>query len=236
MHLLLTRPREDCEELAAALLGIGATTLLEPLLEIEYIDAPPPNTDGVQALLVTSANGVRAIGRLSPERGIAVYAVGDASARTATDLGFTNVESATGDVEALAALVRERLDPAAGALLHVAGSRLAGDLAASLEAAGFTYRRAVLYSAKKATELSGDAETAIRTGPLDGIVLYSPRTAVALVGLLRGAGLADKCKHLTAFCLSRAVAEEAGAIDWLNIVVAASPDQAALIETIRADT
>jgi uroporphyrinogen-III synthase len=236
VRLLLTRPVEDSDGLAAELAGIGVTALIEPLLHIEYIDTPPPDLGRFQALLVTSANGVRAFSRVSPDRGIAVYAVGDASARAARDLGFTKVESAAGDVEALAALVRERLNPADGELLHVAASRLAGDLAASLEALGFGYRRAVLYTAEKATRLSDTAKTAIEAAELDGVALYSPRTADSLVGLLRDAGLADKCKHMTAFCLSRAVAEEAGAIAWRDIVVADSPDQAALIETIRAYT
>lgn len=236
MRLLVTRPREDSGELADALAGIGVTALMEPLLHIEFIDAPPPDLSGVQALLVTSANGVRAFVRLSPERDIPVYAVGDTSARAAGTAGFTHVASAAGDVEALAALVSERLKPADGELLHVAGSRLAGDLAASLEAAGFAYRRAVMYTAEKATRLSGEAQTAIETAGLDGVVLYSPRTADGLVGLLRAAGLADKCKYMTAFCLSQAVADKAGALHWRDMIVADSPDQAALIETIRAHT
>jgi len=236
MRLLLTRPREDSAELADALANIGVTALMEPLLRIEFVDAPPPGLSGVQALLVTSANGVRAFAKVSPERDIPVYAVGDTSARAARDLGFAQVESASGDVEALAALVCDRLEPADGDLLHVAGSRLAGDLAGSLQKSGFGYRRAVLYAAEKTMQLSDAAQRAVETGELDGVVLYSPRTADGLVGLLRAAGLAGKCKHMTAFCLSGAVADKAGALNWQNMVVADSPDQAALIETIRAHT
>jgi len=236
VRLLLTRPSEDSEELAVELAGIGVTALIEPMLHIEFIDAPPPDLSGVQALLVTSANGARAFSKVSPERDIPVYAVGDASARMAREAGFTHVASAAGDVDALAALVCERLKPADGDLLHVAGSRLAGDLAASLETAEFGYRRAVLYTAEKTTRLSDEVRDAIETAGLDGVALYSPRTAESLVGLLRDAGLADKCKQMTAFCLSRAVADKAGALHWRDMAVADSPDQEALIETIRTHT
>ncbi|MGF1641980.1 MAG: uroporphyrinogen-III synthase, partial [Rhodospirillales bacterium] len=206
--------------------------LIEPLLTIEPLTGPPLDLGGVQALLATSANGVRGFAAREHRRDLPVYAVGDATARTAAAAGFAAVESAGGDVDSLAALVRRRLDPAGGALLHAAGSALAGDLGGGLRAAGFTYRRIVLYRARTADRLSPAAAAAIRDATVAGVVLFSPRTAAVFAALATAADVADGCRRLACFCLSDAVAAAAGAIGWARTVVARRPDQAALIEAV----
>ena len=120
MHVLITRPGDDGARLADTLRSMGHDPLFEPLLTIRQFDGSPLDLSGVQAILATSANGVRAIASRNTERQIPLYAVGDATARSAKEAGFLDVSSASGDVTALAALVREKLDPAKGPLVHVA--------------------------------------------------------------------------------------------------------------------
>jgi uroporphyrinogen-III synthase len=234
MRLLITRPKDDAQTLAAALAARRIDSVIEPVIEVADVDGPPPDLSGVQALLVTSANGARAFARRHGGRALPVLAVGDASAAAARGLGFQSVKSATGDVAQLAALVRAELDPANGALLHVAGSDVAGDLQGELGKAGFRYRRAVLYRARTADRLSDDATRALKAGELDGVVLFSPRTAAAFVGLAAAAGLAEHCRGLVAWCLSRAVADAAEGPPWRDVMVAARPDQESLIDAIAA--
>lgn len=198
-RLMITRPPADAAPLARALAAHGFETLSEPLLQIEYRDGPSLHLQGVQALLATSANGVRAFTRRDQRRDLPLLAVGDATARAARAAGFTQVDSASGDVAALAELVVRRLDPAAGALLHVAAGDLAGDLAGRLAAAGFTCRREVLYAAVTATRLSPAAADALRDGPLAGVLLFSPRTAATFVRLVSDAGLEGACARWAAF-------------------------------------
>lgn len=233
MRLLITRPKDDADALAAALGRRGIDTVIEPLIEIVDADAPAPDLAQVQALLVTSANGARAFARRHAGRAMKVLAVGDASAAAARDLGFASVESAEGDVQALAALVRARLDPADGALLHVAAGDVAGDLAGELGRAGFDYRRAVLYRARAAERFSEGTRRALETDALDGVVLFSPRTAKLFVELARAAGVAERCRGLVAYCLSRAVADAAKALPWRDVVVARRPNQDSLVDAIR---
>ena len=230
----MTRPAEDAAASAAAVRALGHQVVVEPLLTIERLEGPPVDLAGVQALLATSANGVRAFAARHPERTLPLLAVGDATARAARDAGFEQVESAAGDVLALAELVRLRLDPAAGALLHIAASKRAGDLAGALNAAGFAYRRAVLYRARAAETLSEGLAAMVREGRLDGVLVFSPRTATMLVRLLRQAGLADAAAALDLFCLSEAVADAAAALPWRRVIVAACPTQASLLEAIPA--
>src|SRR5436309_14101233 len=93
---LVTRPRADAMALAEALAARGIEAIVEPLLDIHYRDEPAPELAGVQAVLCTSANGVRALARLSAERAIPLLAVGEATAARARTEGFVEVESAGG--------------------------------------------------------------------------------------------------------------------------------------------
>lgn len=234
MRVLVTRPREDAAGLAAALAACGHEAVLEPLLTIvprARVDWPPGH-ERAQALLVTSANGVRAFARLDRRRDLPAYVVGEAGAAAARDLGFAAVVSAGGDVEDLAALVRQRLDPAAGPLLHPAAATLAGDLQGVLTAAGFQVLRAVLYEARPAGALSPEGTRAINEGTIDAVTLFSPRTAAGFASLLAAAGLQPACKAMAALCLSDAVAAAVAGLPWRQVVVAARPDQAALLAAL----
>ena len=233
LSFFITRPQEDAEPLANELAALGVESLLAPLLSIEVYGTKMPDLTDVQALLLTSANGVRAFTHLSKERKIPLYAVGHASALAAQKAGFNKVESAGGDVEPLAKLVCENLDFKDGAVLHIAGSMLAGDLGAILVQNGFDYRRIQLYHAKKVTNLPPQCLIAIEDALVNGVVLYSPRTAKAFMDLLIKAEIDDCTLQLSAFCLSEAVAAKIEAYDWANIVVAKTPDQAALIKSVR---
>ena len=229
MHVLVTRPSQDAEPLIARLGELGVAASAEPLFSIAIKEGAKPKLSGVQGLLATSANGIRAFAALEVTRELPVYAVGDATAQAAVEAGFERIESAGGDVEALAELVAVRVDPAKGALLHVAGTELSGNLGKTLKEKGFTYRRSVLYEATVATGLTSGTEGAIREGRLDGVLFFSPRTAERFVALARKARLVRACSGLSAFCLSHAVAEQVGAISWREVHVAERPDQETLL-------
>lgn len=235
LRLLVTRPAADAVALIEALARLGIEAASEPLLEIVDILGSPVEVRGAQALLVTSANGIRAFAARNPERDLRVLAVGDASASVARRLGFANVESASGNVAALVRLCRERLDPNRGELLHIAGTRVAGDLAGGLGEAGFRYRREVLYQAREASRLSETTLAELAAGALAGVLFFSPRTAQSFAALSRAAGATAHLAFLTAYCLSGAVAEKARAVPWGRIVVAEKPEQDSLLAAIAQD-
>lgn len=232
MRVLITRPEVDAAPLAAVLAGRGYETLLQPLLSIVPL-APAPVIDltGVQALLFTSANGLRAFAQACPARDLAVYAVGDATAEAARSAGFAQVASAHGDVADLAALVGDRCNPAAGALLHAGGSRLAGDLAGDLARAGFAVRRLVLYKAEPASHLDREVTAALAAQSIDAVLFFSPRTAETFVSLAQE--LAPACRSCVAVCLSAAVARAVEPLPWRGLRIAARAEQQALLDALE---
>ena len=240
LRALVTRPEEDAAPLAQALAERGIDVTLEPLLSIRPLPEAPIDLAGVQALLFTSANGVRSFAELASGRDLKgwrelpAFAVGNATATAARNAGFAKIESAAGDVAALARLVAERLDPKAGALFHGAGSAVAGDLAGLLEQAGFTLRREMLYEARPADQLSPATVTNLASGWFDLVLFFSPRTAATFATLTRaaGAGAVDGCCKAAALCLSEAVAAAARELPWREVQAAARPELPALLDLI----
>ncbi|HEX4573359.1 MAG TPA: uroporphyrinogen-III synthase, partial [Dongiaceae bacterium] len=228
---LITRPEEDARPLAEALAARGVAVVIEPLLAIRVLPEAAgdlaKDLAGVQALLFTSANGARAFAELSPRRDIGVLAVGDATATAARALGFGMVESAGGDVQALARLAKQRLKPTGGPLFHAAGSAVAGDLAETLAVEGFELRRRMLYESTAATSLSPETVAALRQGRIDLVLLFSPRTAASFAELAKAARI--DTASLTALCLSPAVAKAVEGLAWRRVEVAEKPDLPSLL-------
>ena len=238
MRLLVTRPLDDAHGTVRALQARGHTVFLEPLLRIEPVAGAAIAQKPYQAVLVTSANGVRALARMADTSSLKetpVLAVGEASGRAAAAAGFSAVRHAAGDLAALAALVGEQCQPDGGALLYAAGSVVSGDLKGLLLARGYDVDRVALYEAAPAETLSHETETSLRDQAIDGVLLYSPRSARIWGRVLERSGLAENAGSLVHFCLSQAVADalfdETG---WKGVPlrIASEPNEKSLLEVI----
>jgi uroporphyrinogen-III synthase len=232
LRALVTRPRAEAAGLADALANRGIEAILEPMLDIRYRDGPVPDLAGVQAVLCTSANGVRALARLSPERNRRLFAVGESTAGRARTEGFVQVASAGGNADDLARLVRDRLRPEDGPVLHVAGTEVAGDLAGDLRMHGFDVERAVLYEARPAAVLSVAAVRALSSGIVDFALFFSPRTAAIFAGLAQRAGIAVALHGVTAVSLSAAAEAALAGLAFRDRYVADAPDQPGLLAAL----
>ncbi len=240
MRLVVTRPEPDAQALARQLEEHGIEAMCAPLLEIRGRQNTSLPDEPVQAVLVTSANGVRALGAHSDFarfKDLPCYAVGDASAAEAKAAGFGQVHSASGDLAALQALVKQNLKPDGGPLLYVTGSKIAGDLAGLLAQDDFKVMRVVLYDAMAVSCLPQDLIEAVKAGHIDGVILMSPRAAKVWGARLLDAGLDQIFAKLRYYCLSPAVkaALQTGLkVEDGHIGIAAQPTQKALIEGVLA--
>lgn len=234
LQVLVTRPRGEADMFAVALAMRGHDALVAPLLDIVVEPTGPLDLDGVQGVLFTSANGVRAFAHSQTRRDLPAFCVGDATANAARNAGFAKVESASGDVEALADLVRAKLDPAAGALVHAAGTAVAGDLAGVLGADGFEVRREKLYRADTATSLSSETAAALRDGRIDAVTFFSPRTAEIFARLAHAAGLDAALAKVAAVALAQSaldIAAEQGC-RFKTARTAEQPSEASLLDAL----
>ncbi|KAF0185221.1 MAG: uroporphyrinogen-III synthase [Hyphomonadaceae bacterium] len=231
-RVLVTRAEPGASETASRLRAMGCEAIVTPLLTIEPV-AVSTDIAGFQAVLFTSANGVAAFARVTPDRALPAYCVGDATGDAARVEGFADVRVAGGDVGALAAFVAASARPDAGPLLHAAGADLAGDLMGALEALGFTVDRRIFYRAVAAEALPPDLEAALAADPpmIDIILFHSARAAQAFA---RCAKPQARLNRITALCLSDAVATAARVREWRAVVAAQEPREATLLALVPA--
>jgi uroporphyrinogen-III synthase len=218
VRILVTRPLPDGEAIARRLAAMGHQALLAPLLTVKFLEGPPLNLASVQAVLVTSANGVRALARRTSERGIAMYAVGPQTAEAAHQEGFLHVRNADGDALALAEAVSNSANPGAGTLLHAAGEDSGHALCEALAASGFTTSREILYRIEKASQLPAEAARALRKGEVDAALFAECAARDDL-----------STERLAAICISANTADSLKGMAFSEVRIAAAPNQDALL-------
>jgi len=239
MRLAVTRPMPDAERQAEALRERGHDVLVEPLLRVEFLDSGALSLEGVQALVATSRNGLRALARndaLTRAKALPLFAVGSATAAMGQALGIGTIIEGDGTAAALVPLISERCDVNGGALLHLAGERLAADLKGDLEGLGFAVMQPHLYRTVEARSLSGDLQKAITSGALDGVLLMSPATARAWARLVLDSNSYRDGTAIRHFCLSQAVADGLGELGEVEILVAETPQEDRLLALVAHKT
>jgi uroporphyrinogen-III synthase len=219
MKLLVTRPLEDAQPLAEKLEALGHEAVVVPLLHIVPREAVTLPEAPYQAVCVSSANGLAAKADLTPFHHTPFFAIGPQSALEARRMGFDHVHDKGGNVEGLVRTMCKSLKPAAGPVLYLSGSETTGDLEGKLKSHGFTVARVIVYDAqaRDVPDLSATLQG------LDGVLLYSPRTAKLWVAQVKNAGLETEAKAITHFCLSANVAANLPQ-GWAR-TVSRSPDE-----------
>jgi len=206
----VTRPEPDASREAETLVARGHQAVLASLLEIEFGDWPL-QLAGAQGLVASSRNAIRALAahpQLGEALKLPLFAVGEATAGAARELGFAEIVIGPGTAAELAALIASESEPGGGPFVHLAGETLAFDLKGALEAEGFVIQKSVLYRAIPADALPPEALNQLADGRLDGAILMSPRSAAIFAVLVAKHGLAKQAARLVCYCLSKAVAEE----------------------------
>ena len=227
MRLLVTRPEPDATELKAHLVAQGHEVLVEPLITISFDNADPVEPVGVQALIATSRNALRAVAEspaFEDARDIPLFTVGPGTAATALALGFKRVLKGPGRAQDLLPVVAEVAEVNAGPLMHLAGDRLAFDLAGELRRLGFHVLQPTVYTTHAAQRFSEPIVARLEAREIDGVLLLSPRTAEIYARLIRHHGLQRRIVDVVHYCLSAAAAARLAGIGPLRQAVAAAPN------------
>lgn len=233
MTVIVTRGWPGAEQTATGLRAMGIDPIICPVLDVNFRATIDVDLSDVQALAFTSANGVRVWGPRRPERDIPVYCVGNSTARIARDIGFTKVHSADGDVRKLGALLKRKLKPAKGFILHVRGIHAAGNLSADLRDAGFTAREAIGYGTVPVDALSEEAIAAIVSGSPVQVLVHSGRGAKTFLDLARRFGLHHWLGSVTVYGMSKNALKPLENAGFAALVPAPSPTEEDLLDTLR---
>jgi uroporphyrinogen-III synthase len=239
MAVLVTRPQPDNEATAAALRARGVEVLLAPALRFEPVPLSSSLEADFAAVIVTSANALRAIApRLKdhPLVKLPLFAVGEQTALAAQGAGFDEVISADGDASALRELVAGRFAAspprAVRRLLYLAAADISRDLAGELAARGLNVVTRITYRMVPIARLPRETCDAFAANQVDAVLHYSTRSAKAFLEAARAAGVEISALSIPQCCISSSVAQilrEAGAA---RVMVAASPNEDALLRAL----
>jgi len=236
MRFMVTRPLPEAERTAAALRARGHEAIVAPVLRIESVRAEF-GAGPFAGLVVTSGNAARALKdhpRKSELASLPVFAVGARSAAAAMrEAGCADVASADGNMRDLAALLSKRFAGKGARLLYLAGEDRAGDLAAALAPHGIRVETIVVYRAQADENFAAALANALGSGPLDGVLHYSRRSAEAFLAGAAEAGLTAEVLALRHICLSAEVAAPFVSAGARKTSVARQPDEPSLLALLR---
>jgi uroporphyrinogen-III synthase len=225
MRVVVTRPLSDAERTASVLRAQGHDVLVAPLMRVEPVAADLAGA--WNAVVITSANALTAI-PVAALRTLPLFAVGGRSAEAARAAGFTDVISADGDARDLVRLIASRRP---SNLLYLAGENRAADLIGELKARGIAAELRVVYRAVT-VPFSSALIQVIKLGAADGALHFSRRSAETFVAGARAAGVTVGAFAIRHYCLSAQVAAPLAAAGAKSVLVAARPEESALIELL----
>lgn len=216
----ITRTQPGAETTAKRLRQMGWEPVVAPLLEVRAIPdamraAPAPHD--ITCLALTSPNTLDTIkDSLIAYQNVPAYAVGDTTAECARAAGLTRVQSAKGDIHALARLIGTQV--AEGTVFAPSAREPAGDLPSLLPA--LTVIRLPVYETIE-TDVAVPRDLA-------AILVHSPRAARVLAPLLKAATTPPP-RLIT---ISDAAAAPLRDIFAAEIHIASTPDEDAVLRTL----
>ena len=124
MHILLTRPIEDCSEIISKFQSLGHQVSHLPLLSVNKVYYGEINFSDYKGIIFTSANAIKFLDIKKIEKKMLCFCVGSATEKKARGVGFQNVIAADGNVRNLKELVQQNLSIKDNKKLYVSGDVL----------------------------------------------------------------------------------------------------------------
>ncbi|MBF95917.1 MAG: hypothetical protein CMJ13_01670 [Pelagibacterales bacterium] len=178
-----------------------------PILKIVNLRTAPINTVNIQAILVTSSNGLYNLSKLSNNRKIKLFTVGATSKKIAKELGFKNVIDCNGDSVKMFEVVVNNTIADGGYLLYVGAKDISVNLPKMLEGVGYRVKRHVVYRTVELEMLDRKFLSLIKSKQVGWIVLLSKKGALNFNRLIHKNSSLNYLKNVKFACLSSNIAE-----------------------------
>ena len=153
MHILLTRPLEDIEELILKFKKLGHIVSHMPVIKIEKINYKSINFSEFNGIIFTSSNAIKYLDTKLIDKNKICFCVGSVTEKKVRNSGFQNVISADGNVSNLKELILQNFNPSSGKLLYISGEVITSKLDQDLISNGYDVKRIINYTAKSIENL-----------------------------------------------------------------------------------
>ena len=145
MHILLTRPLEDCSEMIVKFQSLDHKVSHLPLINVEKVYHDEINFADYGGVIFTSSNAVKNLNLKNLNKKLICFCVGSTTEKKARSLGFQNTIAAEGNVSNLKELILQNYELKETPLLYVSGEIISTDLDQQLLREGYTVKRIINY-------------------------------------------------------------------------------------------
>ena len=185
MHILLTRPLEDCSEMIIKFKSLGHQVSHLPLLSIEKIDYEQINFSDYKGIIFTSANAVKYLDHKNIDKNLLCFCVGSATEKKARSAGFQNVIAAEGNVGNLKELILQNFDQKDGQLIYISGETISVDLDQQLTNEGYSVKRIVNYRTIHNQKFDDNFVRELMLKIPDMVYIYSQNSASSFLNFIK---------------------------------------------------
>ena len=220
MNILITRPLIDAEDLMGKLFSLGHKIIHIPTLKIVPAKLDPIDTKQYNALIFTSANAIRNLKVIKQDKNKLCFCVGSMTEKIVRSKGYNNTISAGGTVNALKNLIINSSQiNEKSKIAYFCGDNISYDLDIHLKKDGITTDKIVNYFSKKITDLNEQNRKIIESHPPDIIFVYSTRSALSFLEIVKNHSLYPLMTESKVKCISKKVAEIFPIRDWKNVEI-----------------
>ena len=217
MHILLTRPLEDCSKMILKFQSLGHKVSHLPLLKIDKINFGDLNFSNIKGIIFTSANAVKFINTKKIDKKILCFCVGVATEKKARGIGFQNVIAAEGNVENLNELILQNFHTTDGKLIYVSGETVSFDLDQQLLKEGYDIKRVINYKTTHNKIFDQNFVVGLKSMMPDMVYIYSQNSALSFLNFIKIYDTENLWMNTNLMCISEKTSAILNEIKWKKI-------------------
>ena len=217
MHILLTRPLEDCSEMIIKFKSLGHQVSHLPLLSIEKIDYDQINFSDYKGIIFTSANAVKYLDHKNIDKNLLCFCVGSATEKKARSAGFQNVIAAEGNVGNLKELILQNFDQKDGQLIYISGETISVDLDQQLTNEGYSVKRIVNYKTIYNQKFDNNFIKELMLKIPDMVYIYSQNSASSFLNFIKINQSESLWMNTNLMCIGEKTSSILNEIKWKKI-------------------
>jgi uroporphyrinogen-III synthase len=217
MHILLTRPLEDCSEMIIKFKSLGHQVSHLPLIKIDKIDYEQINFSDYKGIILTSANAVKFLNLKNIEKKLPCFCVGSATERKVRSFGFQNVIAAEGNVENLKELILQNFDQKDGKLIYVSGETISVDLDHQLIKEGYNIKRIINYRTIHNQKFDEGFVKELKLKIPDIVYIYSQNSALSFLNFIKINQSESLWMNTNLMCIGEKTSSILNEIKWKKI-------------------
>ena len=217
MHILLTRPLEDCSDLIIKFKELGHSVSHFPLIKIEKMDYGEINFNDFSVIIFTSSNSIKNLKLENINKTLKCFCVGSTTEKLARASGFQNVIAADGNVRALKELILQNHDKKDGKILYVSGELISFNLEEDLRKEGYEIIRIINYSVEHNDEIKDDLIEELKKNIPDIVYVYSENSSKSFLNIIKKYQLIDSWMNTNLMCIGEKTSSVLNEVKWKKI-------------------